>query len=241
MATKKIEALIKSITRKLGNIHNQKRTTYENILNSFLLERMAIRLLKNPNLLKRLVFKGGFVGLRVFESTRYTIDLDVLMQDSDIDKIAELAQDAIQKNLNDGVWFSYEKQASLETLGEYGGLRLYFRTGIGQPLKNIKKARLLHLGLGLGDIVVPSPVKTRTNSIIGDDSLTWQVYTIESSCAEKLHALIVRPDNSRSKDVFDLYYFLPKCRKDFLEKAINESFKARGILVSDFGVRPKKA
>ena len=54
------------------------------------------------------------------------------------------------------------------------------------------------------------------------------LYTIESSSSEKLHALIIRPDNSRSKDVFDLYHFLPKCNNDILKQALLATFKVRG-------------
>ncbi|MGA1871003.1 MAG: nucleotidyl transferase AbiEii/AbiGii toxin family protein [bacterium] len=138
----------------------------------------------------------------------------------------------MQKSSGDAVWFIYKKEVDLVTLGEYGGIRLYFRAGIGDPPKDIKRAQSIHLDLAVGDPVIPSPVKTHTHSILGDDSLSWCVYTIESSVAEKLHTLIVRhSDNSRSKDVFDLYYLMPimpKCNHEILKQALSATFKSRG-------------
>lgn len=55
------------------------------------------------------------------------------------------------------------------------------------------------------------------------------MYTVESTVAEKLHTLIIRhSDNSRSKDVFDLSYLMPKCSPDLLKTALAETVKFRG-------------
>ncbi len=104
----KAEALKTSITHKLRNLANFTGTTYENILNTFLLERMLIRLLRNKKLSKKLIFKGGFVGLRVYESTRYTVDLDALIRNAEINSVANLAIKSIAEKIDDGVWFIYE-------------------------------------------------------------------------------------------------------------------------------------
>jgi hypothetical protein len=45
----------------------------------FLIERLVARLIADKKLSQNLVFKGGFVGLRVYDSPRYTIDLDALL------------------------------------------------------------------------------------------------------------------------------------------------------------------
>ncbi len=208
---------------------NKQKTPFQNIFTSFLLERMVARLTKEPELAEKLVFKGGYVSLRVFGSSRYTLDLDASVQRADIKKIASLAKEIIQADIGDGSWFVYEKEEELKTFSEYGGIRLNFRAGLGEPPKNIKQAQTIHLDLGLADPVVPSPVKTETKSILGKDSLSWKVYTIESTVAEKLHTLIIRhSDNSRSKDVFDLYHLMPKCNAEILKTALIKTFKFRG-------------
>jgi predicted nucleotidyltransferase component of viral defense system len=64
--------------------------------------------------------------------------------------------------------------------------------------------------------------------LIGQETISWSVYPIETICAEKLHALISHGDqNSRSKDVHDLAVFLPKADAGTLKKAIKKCFDFR--------------
>lgn len=219
----------KTLRVKLTQVANQKSTTYQNIHTLFLIERMLVRLMQKQELIDKLVFKGGYVALRIFESPRYTIDLDASIKNADVNNIAFLAKEAIEKDIGDNAWFRYEKEQSLETLGEYGGLRLYFRAGIGDIPKKILKSQSIHLDLGIGDSLIPQPVKTKTPTILNNEEITWQVYSIELASAEKLHTLIVRgSENSRAKDVFDLYHFLQKCNIKVLKKALVNTFKTRG-------------
>ena len=53
--------------------------------------------------------------------------------------------------MNDGVWFRFEGQIDLATQGEYGGIRHSYRAGIGEVLKNLKKAQVINFDLGIGD------------------------------------------------------------------------------------------
>ncbi len=47
--------------------------------------------------------------------------------------------------------------------------------------------------------------------------------------AEKLHSFLARPQgNSRSKDLFDLMFYLPLCNRTILVAAIEGTFAARG-------------
>ena len=55
------------------------------------------------------------------------------------------------------------------------------------------------------------------------------MYPVETTVAEKLHALIVRgSESSRSKDVFDLNLLLPKCDAAVLQRSLVETFRHRG-------------
>jgi len=52
---------------------------------------------------------------------------------------------------------------------------------------------------------------------------------VETTTAEKLHALISRgSESSRSKDIFDLNLLLPKCNAINLKKSLTETFRYRG-------------
>lgn len=65
--------LIRSVSDRLKRIAREKHATYAEILTQFLIERAVARLAIEPSLPDHLIFKGGFVGLRVYGSTRFLI------------------------------------------------------------------------------------------------------------------------------------------------------------------------
>lgn len=113
----------------------------------FLIERLVARLIANKKISDRLVFKGGFVGLKVYDSPRYTVDLDALHAKSKSEETLVLVQEQVQLDLNHGVLFRLDGQFDLATQGEYGGIRHTYRAGIGEVLKNIKKAQISNFDL----------------------------------------------------------------------------------------------
>jgi len=218
----------KSISAKLSKISKSTGIPYQNIATSFLIERLLARLLTNLQLTKTLVFKGGYVGLRVYDTPRYTIDLDALLMKADIPSTMKLTTKAAESDIKDGTWFELESQIDLKAQGEYGGIRQVFRAGFGEKPKDIKRAQIINFDLGIGDPVTPGPVKVKTDEMIGEGELSWQVYPVETIVAEKLQTLIVRGnDNSRAKDVFDLHYFLPKADGKILRTALEKCFNFR--------------
>lgn len=223
------EDIARSISDRLSRLAKKQNASFEALQSAFLLERMAARLLADKSLAKALIFKGGFVSLRVYSSPRYTNDLDALLRRGRLETFRTEATAAIETNLQDGVWFQFEESVDLVTQGEYGGLRLTFRAGIGPRPAKLVKARRLNLDIGTGDAVTPAPVETTLPLLLAEGGLSWSVYPLETMCSEKLHALIARgSENSRSKDVFDLSLFLPKCSAKSLDAALKATFKARG-------------
>jgi len=224
----KKEDQAKSIASKLSKISRSVGINYQSISTTFLLERLLARLVADNKLAKSLVFKGGYVGLRVYNSNRYTVDLDALLVKADIPSVLKQTAKAIETDTGDGAWFVLDSQIDLKTQGEYGGVRQIYRSGIGDIPKDVKRAQVINFDLGIGDPVTPGPVNAKTDELIGDDKLSWQIYPIETIIAEKLQTLIVRgDDNSRAKDVFDLHHYLPNAdRKIFLE-AIKKCFEFR--------------
>lgn len=217
-----------SIRQKLTTFSSKLGVKYANIETAFLIERLVARLMTDKTLANSLVFKGGFVGLKVYESSRYTVDLDALLIEANIESTLELVKGKAELDLNDGVWFRFESQVNLATQGEYGGIRHIYRAGIGEVLKSLKKAQIIQFDLGIGDPVTPAPLKIETASLLQDESISWSVYPIETIIAEKLHALIAHGDqNSRSKDVHDLAIFLPKANSKVLKEALRNCFDFR--------------
>jgi hypothetical protein len=215
-----------SISKRLSNLAAKEQIPFKHLGTAFLIERLVWRLTTEPSLASKLVFKGGFVGLRVYDSSRYTIDLDALLRKADIEATLKITQAAAEKDLDDGAWFRFERQIDLETQGEYGGIRQTYRAGFGEIPKQIGRAQTINFDLGIGDPV--DPVVATTNSLLTGEELSWMVYPIETIIAEKLHALIERgPLNSRSKDIFDLSIFFPKANPKSLRQSIKKCFEYR--------------
>lgn len=78
MSSNILKAQLQSIQAKLKNTAAQHGANYQEMLTLFLLERAAVRLLGDVNLQNNLIFKGGYVGVRVYNSPRYTTDLELL-------------------------------------------------------------------------------------------------------------------------------------------------------------------
>ena len=224
----KLQDQAKSIRQKLSNLSQKQGVSYQYIATSFLLERLVARIVSDSKLYKSIVFKGGYVALRIYESSRYTIDLDALLLKTHIRETLEQVRKASEKDIGDAVWFRFEKEIDLKTQGEYGGIRQVFRAGIGEMPKNIIRAQVIHFDLGIGDPIVPQPIKINMSELIGKQELSWVVYSIEAMIAEKIHALVDREGgSSRSKDIFDLAHFLPKANKPLLKKALKACFNYR--------------
>ena len=96
----------RSVTQKLSNLAIKQGSTYQNLATEFLIERLIVRLTSNKKLYSSLIFKGGYVGLRIYESPRYTIDLDALLIKMDLRLSLDLIKIAAETDQNDCVWFN---------------------------------------------------------------------------------------------------------------------------------------
>lgn len=127
-----------SIRQKLAHLAKQRNTSTQNITTVFLIERLLAKICSDKSQYSCLVFKGGYVGLRIYQSNRYTIDLDALLVHANLFETIDKIKIAAQTDLNDATWFVFENNIDLKTQGEYGGKRLEFRAGIGAPLKDLR-------------------------------------------------------------------------------------------------------
>jgi len=112
----------KSIRQKLSTLSKKMGADYKDLETVFMIERLLARLTADKLLARHLIFKGGFVGLKIYESPRYTVDLDALVLNSNIDETIDTVKQQAESDLNDGVWFRFEGQIDLATQGEYGGI-----------------------------------------------------------------------------------------------------------------------
>lgn len=222
------ESQARSLADRLNRLSRQSGTTYQNIVTQFLIERALIRLTNDEFLFEHLIFKGGYVGLRIYHSPRATTDLDAVLHGAERDEIILRAKSALQSSLEDHVWFEFESETELLLQNDYGGKRLQYRAGLNPRPKDPKKAQILHFDFGIGDLVTPEPCLESTPTLLGEATFRWKVYPVETVCSEKIHTLIVRgANNSRSKDVYDLAFLLPKCDVSVLGEALARTFSYR--------------
>ena len=161
-------AQIQSIQTKINILAKERGVLANQLMTIFLLERAAARLMADDQLQKNLIFKGGYVGVRVYNSPRYTTDLDAVVRGMSKDEATQKIKVAMPIDGGDGVWFQFESAGALKAQGDYGGIGLVFRGGLGNPPPKITKAQLINIDLGIGDTVTPSPPTLPTH---GSNSL----------------------------------------------------------------------
>ena len=225
-----IQSKATSIRKRLSNYAREHQLGYQHVETAFLLERLVVRITSSKKLQDQdiVIFKGGYVGLRVHDSGRYTTDLDAVIASPRVLDMLMAIRTEVEKASYDGVWFRFEEESSLKTQDKYGGIRQMYRAGIGEVPNNIGRSQKINLDMSIDDPVIPPPLNITTTEIIGGGELGWHVYPLELMAAEKIHALVDRGKyNSRSKDIFDLYQFLPKSKVEHLKQALESCFQHR--------------
>ena len=197
------------------------------------LERLVARIEAHKVLREKLIFKGGFVLLKTFDSQRFTRDLDALAVDIPKQKLLSQVKEALRVELDDGIYFAKPELEDLVDQGQYGGYRIRIPFQIGslpsEPHK-LKKLSRVHLDVGFGDVILGKPKRTKLAvAIAGEKPISWKIYPIESIYAEKLETLISRGStNSRAKDLFDLVVHFNEVKtRARLGSAIQQTFSNR--------------
>lgn len=220
------------VRAELTRLANAENTFSVNELRVILaLERIVTRLTADKTLDKHLVYKGGFVLMKVLESERFTRDLDALGIGIEKDEVRRLVPKAIEKDIGDGFWFGDIKVEDLDDQGEYGALRFDTAFQIGVPeKKKIGKFSRVHFDVGFGDKIPSKLNPVESPSLLKSEKpISWRVYPPEYIFSEKLQTLVARGSaNSRAKDIYDLPLLFKRCpdAKE-LERAIHMTFTAR--------------
>jgi hypothetical protein len=197
------------------------------------IERLVARIEAHRILRDTLIFKGGFVLLKSFDSQRFTRDLDALATAIPKQRLLLQVKEALSVDLNDGLYFAEPKLENLVNQGEYGGYRIRIPFQIGSlpsDLHKVRKLSQVHLDVSFGDVILGKPKRIKLIPIIeGEKPVSWKIYPIESIYAEKLETLVNRGSaNSRAKDIFDLVVLYNEVKtRAGLSTAINKTFANR--------------
>ena len=217
-----------SVKNKLVSLATSMDRDFNGLALEFAIERLVVRLQRNAQLTKHLIFKGGFVMLKAYGSNRATVDLDTSIQSISVEEAEELARAVIQEDCEDGLWMGAIETEKLEHQTKYAGLRLTIRFSFGKPKVDVKRLGKVILDIGVADVITPAPTISKIHPVLGGEPIAWQVYPLETIAAEKLHALINHGSlNSRFKDIYDLTIILPRCDRSVLGRGIKRTFSHR--------------
>ncbi|WP_413854056.1 nucleotidyl transferase AbiEii/AbiGii toxin family protein [Candidatus Ruminimicrobium bovinum] len=218
----------KSIIEQLKNKSKNTGISLQVYLQLFCQEEF-LRRLSFSKYSNNFILKGGLFiyTLTNFES-RVTIDIDFLLNklSNSIETIKNIMEEIIKiETGNNYISFKINKIEIISPQRKYNGISCQL---IGK-IKNTKTP--FNVDFGFGDVIFPKPKKLMINTQLKNFSKpTIKVYSIESTIAEKLDAIIQRFElSSRMKDYYDIYYLANKF--DFnannLKQAVIKTLKNR--------------
>lgn len=194
-----------SVLAKLKNKSKEQGISLQQLINLFCQEEF-IRRLSQSSYKNNLILKGGFLLYSISGfTTRPTVDADYLLinHSNDIYTIEKLIVNIISPpNENDFLKFKIRNIEKITEFREYTGVKVNLTGNIG------KTKTPFSIDFGVGDIIVPSAVRRTLPVILSEfESPTIMTYSLESTIAEKLDAIIsLMEATGRMKDFYDIYY-----------------------------------
>lgn len=223
-----------SVLARLKNKATASGRSHQLCLQLFCQEEF-LRRLEKSKYADNFVLKGGLFVYAVTEfDSRVTVDVDFLL--CKIPNTPERVKTVLEEIIsistgNDFVTFEIKDVAPIAVTKKYAGLG-------ATVVARIKNTRTpFGIDFGIGDVIVPRQEKRKLpTQLDGFDAPTVNTYSLESTIAEKLDAILnLMEFSSRMKDYYDIYYLANKFDFDgaTLTKALSETFTNR---VHDFTV-----
>lgn len=241
-----------SVLARLKNKAKASGISYQQCLQLFFQEEF-LRKLAASRYRSNFVLKGGLFiyTLTNFES-RATVDVDFMLRglSNDMARMDEIIAEILTVPTgNDFITFKALPTESIAANRKYHGVS----TQITGYIKNVRVP--FNVDIGVGDVIVPA-AQTRTiqTQLNGFDAPEVLTYSLESTVAEKLDAILQRFElTGRMKDFYDIYYLSQTFDFDgqSLQAAIKETLRNRGTaynadsfrriteLVNDEGMQSK--
>ncbi len=228
MSPRQSKDLAASIHQRLLNKARETNRPFNELLQYFAMERFLYRLSKS-NHVNKFILKGALM-LRIWDAplSRPTKDIDLLGEtENDIQAIINLIREICLTDVNpDGI--SLEPDSIMgEPIREdadYEGVRVRIRGTLGTA------KIILQLDIAFGDVVIPSVARASLPTILDLPAPEIQVYSRESTIAEKFEAMVkLGLLNSRMNDFFDIWLLSRRFNFDgrTLSEAIRETFRRR--------------
>jgi predicted nucleotidyltransferase component of viral defense system len=202
--TKAPTNVVASVLARLRNVAQEAGLSFNDILQSYVIERFLARLSRSPHA-ETVLLKGALM-LRVWgvPRARPTMDIDLLRRGiADQTALVRLVEQcAAIADPTDGVIFQ-PKTISVEPIRdatEYVGTRIRLRA----RLDNVRQT--LQIDFGVGDAVHPEPQPIDYPVILTGPPVRLNAYPVEAAIAEKFQAMVhLDMQNSRMKDFYDIW------------------------------------
>ncbi len=204
--------------------------TFQEALIYYGLERTIYRI-SVSRYAEHFVLKGGIFLYAIFDRNygRATTDVDLLarrISNSSVE-MKEVFREIFMQDIDDVLTFDIDsiRVEDITEFKEYHGLHV-------AVVGYLDKTKIpVSIDIGFGDVIYPDAVKMDFPVILDMEAPRVNAYSLESSIAEKLEAIIHNGYlNSRYKDFYDIYMLTDKYSFGFrnMKKAVIETFQNRG-------------
>ena len=220
---------VDSVKARLKNFAIKSGCTFQEALTYYGLERTFYRI-SISEYADNFVLKGGIFLYALFGRNyeRATTDVDLLAQriSNGSEEMKSVFQKIFSRDVDDALVFDVDSITveDITEFKEYHGLHVSF---VGY----LDRTKIpISIDIGFGDVIYPEAVKMDFPVILDMESPRVNAYSLETSIAEKLEAIIHNGYfNSRYKDFYDIYVLSKKYVFSYAElrNAVIQTFENR--------------
>ena len=218
-----------SVKARLKNFAVSSGCTFQEALVYYGLERTIYRISVSPYA-DHFVLKGGIFLYAIFDKKyeRATTDVDLLARriSNSAKEMKSVFRDIFAQDEDDALIFNLDSVTveDITEFKEYYGLHVC-------AVAYLDRTRIpIRIDIGFGDVIYPDAVEMVFPVILDLEAPRVIAYSLESSIAEKLEAIIKNGFlNSRYKDFYDIYVLSKKYPFNYekLHNAVTETFTNR--------------
>ncbi len=218
-----------SVKAKLKNFAEENGITFQEALIYYGLERTIYRI-SVSNYSDHFVLKGGIFLYAIYDRKyeRVTTDIDLLARriSNSSEEMKSVFQNILLQEVDDALVYD-TKSIVVENISEfkeYHGLNVSITAYLDRTRIPVS------IDIGFGDVIYPEAVKMDFPIMLDMNPPTVNAYSLESSVAEKLEAIVHNGFlNSRYKDFYDLYIISTTHSFSYtvLRNAVMETFENR--------------
>ena len=220
---------VDSVKARLKNFAIKSGCTFQEALTYYGLERTIYRI-SISEYADNFVLKGGIFLYALFGRNyeRATTDVDLLAQriSNGSEEMKSVFQKIFSRDVDDALVFDVDSITveDITEFKEYHGLHVSF---VGY----LDRTKIpISIDIGFGDVIYPETVKMDFPVILDMESPRVNAYSLETSIAEKMEAIIHNGYlNSRYKDFYDIYVLCKKYVFSYAElrNAVIQTFENR--------------